>query len=118
MAAVSEKSFVTTAVAGLFQARRARRSVPLTNSATAVQPAFRFHALAVTVYVPSRGTVKRSAMHWLTEPSIGPGWQDSSPGWIVGYAAPRMNTLVSAHGDGFTLKQGEEELSFAGPRSQ
>ena len=29
-----------------------------------------------------------------------------------------MNVFVSGHGDGFTLKQGEEADALAGPRSQ
>ena len=84
MAAASEKSFVTTAVAGLFHAWRALFTVPFTSSATAVQPVFRFHALAVTAYVPARGTVKRSTTHWLPASVVLPGWQESSPGWIAG----------------------------------
>ena len=84
VAAASEKSFVTTAVAGLFHALRGLAAVPFTSSATAVQPVFRFHALAVTAYVPARGTVKRSTTHWLPASVVLPGWQESSPGWIAG----------------------------------
>ena len=84
VAAASEKSFVATAVAGLFHTRRGLLSVPFTSSATAVHPLFRFHALAVTAYLPARGTVKRSTAHWLPASVVSPGWQEISPGWIAG----------------------------------